>query len=528
MQNEIPLMLTMLLVMAMTFWPNLPATALAAISDIIPDHKKPEEAEWEKNVMFKKGGSTTVKQDPAIGQAAIKEAELGEQWMNFAKEQFGVANKRQEEQDKIANQVTQQQLDASKQAQGWATEDRNRYENTFVPLQNEFIDKAQNWDSAERQQQMASEAKADVLTNAGQQRAATQRQQASMGVSPTSGRYAGVDRGAEGATALAAAGAQNQARNTVRNQAMSLKGDAINLGSGLGVNPATSLGLSSSTGSAAMGTTAGNNAQAAGLTSMVGSGYQGAMNGYGSQANILNQQFQNNLANQQMKNQGSQSLWGGLGSLAGMGMMAWSSKELKTDKTPVEDGKALDAVNSMPIEEWTYKDGVADGGRHIGPYAEDFQRATGKGDGKAINLVDGMGLTMRAIQDLNKKIDSLGSGGEFNRNSLNSGAPGMVEVGNIDIHNRPTVHNADGSISTVRTISINDGQNEVLIPTVSDDGKIMSDRDAVQQYMQTGRHLGKFKTPEEATNYAISLHNEQDQEYGRPGNTSGGLGLSMQ
>lgn len=406
MQNEIPLVLTMLLLMTMTLWPQLPATALAAINDLIHDEKPPKEAEWEKNVMFKKGG-TTVKSDPNVGKAAMKQAELGEEFLQFTKDQYKISNARQKEQDKISNQVTQQQLDASKQAQGWASQDRDRYQNTFVPLQNEFIQQAQNWDSPERQAQQAAEAKADVLTNASQQRAATQRQQAGMGVSPTSGRYAGVDRAAEGATTLAAAGAQNSARNTVRNQAMSLKGDAINLGSGLGVNPATSLGLSSSTASAGYGTTASNNAQAAGLGSVVGSGYQGAMNGYGQQASILNQQFQNNLAAQNASNQASSSLWGGLGSLAGMGMMAFSSKELKEDKTPIADGAALDAVNSMPVEEWKYKDGVSDGGQHIGPYAEDFQRATGKGDGRMINMMDSLGLTMKAVQDLSKKVDKL-------------------------------------------------------------------------------------------------------------------------
>lgn len=411
MHNEIGMMLTMLLIMTMTLWPNLPATALAAINDLIPEPQKPKEAEWEKNVMFKKGGGTTVQSDPNVGKAAMKQAELGEDWLKFANEQFGVANERQKEQDKIANEVTQQQLDASKQAQGWATADRDRYENTFVPLQNDFIDKANNWDSAERQQQMASEAKADVLTNASQQRGATQRQMAGMGVNPTSGRYAGVDRAGENATALAAAGAQNNARSTVRNQAMSLKGDAINLGSGLGVNPATSLGLSSSTGSAAFGTTAANNSQSAGLGNMVGTGYQGAMNGYGQQASILNQQFQNNLQAQQMKNQNSSSLWGGIGSLAGMGMMAFSSKKLKENKKPIEDGAALDAVNSMPVEEWKYKDGVSDGAEHIGPYAEDFARVTGKGDGKMINMMDSLGLTMKAVQDLSKKVDKLSSGG---------------------------------------------------------------------------------------------------------------------
>lgn len=410
MHNEIGMMLTMLLIMTMTLWPNLPATALAAINDLIPEPEEPKAAEWEKNVMFKKGGGTTVQSDPNIGKAAMKQAELGEEWLKFANEQFGVANERQKEQDKIANEVTQQQLDASKQAQGWATADRNRYENTFTPLQDEFIQQAQNWDSPERQQQMAAEAKADVLTSASQQRGATQRQMAGMGVNPTSGRYAGVDRAGENATALAAAGAQNNARNTVRNQAMSLKGDAINLGSGLGVNPATSLGLSSSTGSAAFGTTAANNSQSAGLGNMVGAGYQGAMNGYNSQASILNQQQQNKIQAQQMNNQSSSSLWGGIGSLAGMGMMAFSSKKLKENKKPIEDGAALDAVNSMPVEEWKYKDGVSDGGEHIGPYAEDFARVTGKGDGKMINMMDSLGLTMKAVQDLSKKVDRISGG----------------------------------------------------------------------------------------------------------------------
>lgn len=275
----------------------------------------------------KGGGGSAPAADPRIGEAAIKNAELGEDWLKFAEVQFKDANKRQDAQDAIAKQVTDQQLAASKQSQQWATEDRRRYDETFKPLQDQFIEDATNWDSEGRQSERAAEARADVMNNASLARQASERNMASMGVDPTSGRYAGVARSGEFATGLAAAGAQNTSRNAVRKEGVAMRGEAINLGSGLGVNPATSLGLSSSTGSAAFGTTAGNNAQAAGNAAIMGQGYQGAMGGYGSQASILNQQYGNQLnawqAQQQASAQASGGLWGGIGSVAGMGLMAF-------------------------------------------------------------------------------------------------------------------------------------------------------------------------------------------------------------
>jgi hypothetical protein len=90
---------------------------------------------------------------------------------------------------------------------------------------------------------------------------------------------------------------------------------------------------------------------------------------------------------------------------------------------------------------------------------------------------------------------------------------GMLEKGNIDLTKRPRVQNADGSVSTVRSVSFNLDGKEVLLPTVSDDGRIMSDREAIENYNRTGKHLGKFDKPENATEYAHRLHEQQDAMY---------------
>jgi hypothetical protein len=104
----------------------------------------------------------------------------------------------------------------------------------------------------------------------------------------------------------------------------------------------------------------------------------------------------------------------------------------------------------------------------------------------------------------------------FNKTAEEPAMPKPTEAGNIDLNNRPVIKNADGTISTVRSMSFNEGNGEILIPTTAEDGsRILSDDEAIQQYHQTGKHLGKFSTPEDATAYAQQLHEKQAQQYGQ-------------
>ena len=100
--------------------------------------------------------------------------------------------------------------------------------------------------------------------------------------------------------------------------------------------------------------------------------------------------------------------------------------------------------------------------------------------------------------------------------TLNGDFPGMIQTGNIDIANRPTVKLPDGRIATVRSASFNIDGKEVLLPTVSKDGKLWTDQEAVENYRKTGENLGVFDSPEAANRYAQALHEQQDEMYVRP------------
>jgi len=93
----------------------------------------------------------------------------------------------------------------------------------------------------------------------------------------------------------------------------------------------------------------------------------------------------------------------------------------------------------------------------------------------------------------------------------------QVEQGNINLNdpNRKIHGNANGSISSIRTITIKQDGTTILLPTVAPDGKFMTNEEAVKRYEKTGEHLGKFPTEADAKAYDEILNRDLNTGIGK-------------
>ncbi len=107
---------------------------------------------------------------------------------------------------------------------------------------------------------------------------------------------------------------------------------------------------------------------------------------------------------------------GGIAGLAkGAGAAFASSRRFKNSSGPVDVQKVLEAVRNLDVDNWKYRNEVAGENTefpHMGPYAEDFEKAFGfnTGDGTYIRTIDALGVLFAAVKALAMRQEELNVG----------------------------------------------------------------------------------------------------------------------
>lgn len=344
-----------------------------------------------------------------MNRAAEANAALSKEALDFYRQVYAEQKPAREAAAKIAMDVANQQLESSRQNTAISNDYWNYQKNTFRPLEEGIVADAQAYDTTARRDAAASEAVADVGMQAELARQAQTRQQQRMGVNPSSGKALALQGQMGMAEAAAKAGAANTARDKVELQGYARKMDAANLGRGLASSQATSAGVALNAGNSAVGNAGAPLTQSAQAASMMGQGFNTAIQGNNSAGQLYGQ-----VAQMQSQDSG---IWGALGGVAGsflggsgFAKMIDSDKNIKEDIKPVSDEKALEAVKKTPVSRWKYKDGEGDGGAHVGPMAQHVQKNMGEQaapGGKMVDLVSLNGVNMAATAALARKVDKL-------------------------------------------------------------------------------------------------------------------------
>ena len=280
-------------------------------------------------------GKDDAPDPPDYSAIAAASKEASKYAYQASRDQLSWAKERYNLDRDLADSLISDMRERSAMQDQWAQEDRERYQSTFKPLEDQIIQEAKDYDTPERRAQAAQTDMASTATQFDAAREAAQRNLEGYGIDPSSTRYAALDVGSRTQQAAAMAGAGNTAIKRVEDTGRALKADAVNLGRGFQINPLASsqaaLGGNQAASGINLGTTAsgastmGTGAQWAGIG-------QGALTGWG---NTLNQGYNNQLAGWKAQNDAAGSGWGSALGLVGSLAMMEGGGDVATTGGPV-------------------------------------------------------------------------------------------------------------------------------------------------------------------------------------------------
>lgn len=279
--------------------------------------------------------------------AARLAAQTSQQQLDWAKQQYNDIAP-------YTKAYLQSMTSASDQNLQNAQKDRSRYENLYQPVENQFVNEAQTYNSPDQANQRAGQAEADVASAYAGQRQAALSQLESYGIDPSQTRYGALDLGTRISQAAAQAAAGTQSRQQTQATGLALQSEAINIGRGYPGQVAQSYATAQNTGQS--GLNAFNN-QSNTYGNLMGTATQWgnqSLAGNAGAVGAMNTGFQNQFQNYQESAQIASQNASGIGSLVGglgmAGILAFSDRRLK------EDIHKVGALKSgLPVYTFRYK-----------------------------------------------------------------------------------------------------------------------------------------------------------------------------
>ena len=284
---------------------------------------------------------------PDLGPTAEASEEVARMQQQTAQEQLAWAREQDTNNRALLQEVLDIQLPAMRNQFDQAESDRERYTSMFRPFEDRFAAEAEAYDSPERRQREMGAAIGDVNTAFDAQRKNALQRLEGFGVDPSQTRNAALDIGVRTQQAMAQAQAATGANRRVEDTGRALRSDVINMGRGALSNAAGFYGQAVGAGGAAQQGALNTTQSGAGaIQSSMGFSGQ-ALQGYGQSADIMSQNFNNQMGSWNAQQQQNAGMMQGLGTLA---MMADGGEVDPTDgmiNTGMGDGSGVD--DSVPI-----------------------------------------------------------------------------------------------------------------------------------------------------------------------------------
>lgn len=269
------------------------------------------------------GGKGKAPAPPDLSGLIAASKEQAQLFANQAAEELKWAKEQQAFNADILERVLGVQLPMMEEQLRQATLDRERYEEIYQPLEDNLVKEFSEYDTPERREQEAAAQIADTRQAFEAQRANAEAQLEGYGLDPSQYRKNALDRPLLAAEAATAAMAGNAGRKQVENLGRALRTEAINIGRGYPGQVAQTQALTNQTGQGALQGGWGNTA--AGVSALQGAQAYGNMGmaGFNQAGNMMNQGYQNQLAQWNANASADAAMWQGIGQLAGAGMGAY-------------------------------------------------------------------------------------------------------------------------------------------------------------------------------------------------------------